>query len=118
MRGSSVNGGTTGVAIAAAAGGAKVELRDSSVAANSGSAIAIGPAASPTVASVVSSILSENGSGVVVQGGGNTAYVSDSTITRNTQGVSAAGGSVVSGGDNRLLNNGVDGTFSSTVGKL
>jgi hypothetical protein len=117
LRGASFVSGANGLAIAAAAGGSKVELRDSTLSGNSGTALAVGPAASATVASIVGSLLSANGTGIGVQGAGNSAYVSDTTITRNTTGVSATGGTLVSAGDNRLANNTTNGTFTSTLPK-
>ena len=62
---------------------------------------------------------SGNATGIQVSGTNSTAYVSDSTITRNTTGVNpAAAGTIVSGDDNRLVNNVADGAFSSTVPKI
>jgi hypothetical protein len=63
---------------------------------------------------VVSSLITENATGILNDG---TAYVSDSTITRNTTGLSKLSGTIVSAGDNRLANNTTDGAFDSTVGK-
>ena len=118
VRGSSFVSGTTGVTIAAAAGGSKVEVRDSTLSGNSGTALAVGPAASATLASVVGSLLSANGVGIDAQGAGNSAYASDCTITRNTTGLAASSGAtIISAIDNRLANNTTDGAFTGTLAK-
>ena len=63
------------------------------------------------------SLISDSGVGVSA-GADGTTYVSDSTILRNGAGVQTSGnGAVVSFGDNRLLENTVNGTFTSTLGK-
>ena len=69
---------------------------------------------------MVSSPVSGNLVGVQAANGGNVAYVSDSTITRNGTGLyrQARAGLIASGGDNRLVNNTSDGAFGSTVPKL
>lgn len=116
LRGSTVSGATTGIVVAAASGGNKIEVRDTTISGSTGAALAVGPAASPSIASFVNSLATSNGIGVQAQGAGNTAYVSSSTITRNATGVSATGGgSIVSGLDNWLVGNTSDGTFSSSV---
>ncbi len=69
--------------------------------------------------SVVSSLISGNVTGIQVTGAANSAYVSDSTITRNTTGlVYVTSGTAVSGTDNRLVNNTNPSAFSSSVSKL
>ncbi len=104
----SLTGNTYGIDAGA---GAVVEVRDSALAGNGVAGIqGFGSAK----ASVVSSQVTENGTGVLA-GGAATMYVSDSTITRNTTGVNAGGATIVSAGDNRLANNATDGTFSSVV---
>ena len=118
MRGSVVSGATTGVVVAAASGGNKVEVRETTISGSTSAALAVGPAASPSVASFVNSLAASNGIGVQAQGAGNTAYVSSSTITRNATGVTATGGgTVVSGLDNWLVGNTSDGAFSSNVAR-
>ena len=118
MRGSIVSGATTGIVVAAAAGGNKVEVRDTTISGSTGAALAVGPAASASVASFVNSLATSNGVGVQAQGAANIAYVSSSTITRNATGVSATGGgAVVSGLDNWLVGNTSDGIFSSSVAR-
>ena len=66
--------------------------------------------------SITGSQVTDNGIGIDAQAGG-TAYVTSSTIVRNTTGIQPLTGSIVSLGDNRLTNNGINGTFSSTVSK-
>jgi len=122
VHGSTMSGGTTGLVVAptTVAKTAKVEVRDCTIADNSGSGVAVGSAvAAPVLASLVSSLISGNAIGVQVTGAANSAYVSDSTITRNTTGLAyVSSGTAVSGSDNRLINNGTNGAFSSTVGPL
>ena len=121
MRESSFTVGGAGVAAVPVTAGrtAKVELRDSTVADNIGIGVQAGSVASATATvTVVSSLVSGNGTGVLGQASGNTAYVSDATITRNVTGVSAASsGAVVSFQDNRLMSNTTNGAFSSTTVK-
>ena len=121
MRGSAVTLGGTGVAAVPATAGrsAKVEVRDSTISDNSSVGIQAGSVAGATATvSVVSSLLSGNATGVLGQASGNSAYVSDATITRNALGVSfVSSGAVVSFQDNRLMNNTTAGAFSSTATK-
>jgi hypothetical protein len=118
VRGSVVSGATTGIVVAAASGGNKVEVRDTTISGSTGAALAVGPAATASVASFVNSLATSNGIGVQTQGAGNVAYVSSSTITRNTTGVAATGGgTIVSGLDNWLVGNTSDGVFSSSVAR-
>jgi hypothetical protein len=117
---STFNAGTTGVAAGLSASGqtAKVELRDCTVSDNSGTGVAAIESGSPTTVIVVSTLVSGNSTGFQVSNG-NVGYISDSTITRNATGLSAtAGGSIISAGDNRLIQNTIDGTVSSTVLKI
>ncbi|MEO8676636.1 MAG: hypothetical protein ABI569_13745 [Casimicrobiaceae bacterium] len=122
VRESSFTVGGAGVAAVPVTAGrsAKVELRDSTISDNSGIGVQAGSVAGATATvSVVSSLVSGNGTGVFGQGSGNTVYVSDATLTRNVTGVSAvSSGAVVSFGDNRLMNNTSNGAFTSTIGKL
>jgi hypothetical protein len=121
---STVSGGTTGISVAppTSAKTATIEVRDCTIADNSGvgvNATQTGAASPLNLVSVVSSQVSGNATGIQVSGANSTAYVSDSTITRNATGVSpAASGTIVSGEDNRLVNNVADGAFSSTVPKI
>ena len=113
-----MSGATTGIVVAAASGGNKVEVRDTTISGSTGAALAVGPAASASVASFVNSLATSNAFGVQAQGAGNIAYVSSSTITRNATGLSAAsGGTIVSGLDNWLVGNASDGVFSSSVAR-
>ncbi len=122
VRESSVTLGGAGIAANPVTAGrvAKVEVRDSTIADNSGIGVQAGSVAGATATvSVVSSLVSGNGTGVVGQASGNAAYVSDATITRNATGVSTvSSGAVVSFSDNRLMNNTSNGAFSSTTNKL
>jgi parallel beta helix pectate lyase-like protein len=124
VHGSTLNGGTTGISVAppTSAKTATIEVRDCTIADNSGvgvNATQAGAASPLNLVSVVSSQVSGNATGVLVTGANSTAYVSDSTITRNATGVNpASSGTIVSGGDNRLVNNVSDGAFSSTVPKI
>jgi len=119
---STLSGNTTGLSAAPTTGAktSKLEVRDCTIADNSGVGVAVGSGvAAPVLVSLVSSLISGNVTGVQVTGAANSAYVSDSTITRNTTGlVYVSSGTAVSGRDNRLINNGTNGVFSSTVDKL
>jgi hypothetical protein len=121
---STLSGGTTGISVAppTATLTAAIEVRDCTISDNAGvgvDATQTGAGSPLTLVSVVSSQVSGNGIGIQVTGSNSSAYVSDSTITRNATGVSPASlGTIVSGGDNRLVNNAADGAFSSTVLKL
>ena len=124
VHGSTMSGGTTGISVAppTSAQTATIEVRDCTIADNSGvgvNATQTGAASPLNLVSVVSSQVSGNATGVLVTGANSSAYVSDSTITRNGTGVNpASSGTIVSGGDNRLVNNVADGAFSSTVPKI
>ncbi len=121
---STMSGGTTGLSVAPPTSGktATIEVRDSTISDNSGVGVAAtqtGAVAPVNLVSLVSSQVSGNATGVQVTGTNSSAYVSDSTIVRNGTGVSpVASGTIVSGGDNRLVANTVNGAFSSTVPKL
>ena len=121
---STMSGGTTGISVAppTSAQTATIEVRDCTIADNSGigvNATQTGAGSPLNLVSVVSSQVSGNATGVLVTGANSSAYLSDSTITRNTTGVNpASSGTIVSGGDNRLINNVADGAFSSTVSKI
>jgi hypothetical protein len=119
-----MSGGTTGLVVAPPTSGktATIEVRDSTISDNSGvgvTASQTGAGSPVTLVSLITSQISGNATGVQVSGTNSSAYVSDSTIVRNATGVSPlAAGTVVSGGDNRLVANTVNGAFSSTVPKL
>lgn len=121
---STVSGGTAGVVVAPPTSGktATIEVRDSTISDNSGvgvTATQTGAGSPVNLVSLVTSQISGNLAGIQVTGTNSSAYVSDSTIVRNATGVSTvAAGTIVSGGDNRLVANTVNGTFSSTVPKL
>ena len=121
---STMSGGTNGLVVAPPTAGkvSNIEVRDSTISDNSGvgvSATQTGAGSPVTLVSVVTSQISGNLAGIQVTGTNSSAYVSDSTIVRNATGVSTvSSGTVVSGGDNRLVANTVNGAFSSTVPKL
>ncbi|MEO8674873.1 MAG: right-handed parallel beta-helix repeat-containing protein [Casimicrobiaceae bacterium] len=122
IQGSSFSSGNIGLSagFAASAKTVKLELRDCTVTDNASNGLAVGASSSPTIVSVVNTLVSGNiNAGLQVTGSGNSAYVSDSAITRNGTGLAyVSSGVAVSGGDNRLINNGTDGTFSSTTLKI
>jgi len=119
-----MSGGTTGLAVAPPTSGktATIEARDCTISDNSGAGVTAtqtGAASPVNLLSLVGSQVSGNATGVVVTGINSSAYVSDTTITRNATGVNpASSGTIVSGGDNRLVNNVSNGAFSSTVPKI
>ena len=119
IRNSIFTAGTVGIAIQPTIGGAKsaVDMRNSTVSKGTTAGIVVGGngAASATL-SITGSQVTDNGIGIDAQAGG-IAYVTASTIVRNTTGIQPLTGSIVSLGDNRLTNNGTNGTFSSTVSK-
>ena len=119
IRNSIFTAGTVGIAIQPTIGGAKsaIDMRNTTVSKGTTAGIVVGGngAASATL-SITGSQVTDNGIGIDAQAGG-TAYVTNSTIVRNTTGIQSLTGSIVSLGDNRLTNNGINGTFSSTVSK-
>jgi hypothetical protein len=121
---STLSGGTTGILVAPPTAGktATIEVRDCTISDNSGvgvDATQTGAGSPLTLVSVVSTQVSGNSTGVRTTGTNSSAYVSDSTITRNTTGINpASAATIVSGGDNRLVNNGSNGAFSSTVDRI
>ena len=52
--------------------------------------------------------------GIQADNGGTTIYVSDSTITANTTGLVTVSGAISSRGNNTLLTNGTDGSFTNS----
>jgi hypothetical protein len=121
---STLSGGQTGISVVplTATRTATIEVRGCTISDHFGDAVEamqLGAGSPRTLVSVVSSLLSGNGIGVQVTGVNTSGYVSDSMITRNAIGVSSVGGGeIVSGGDNRLVGNTADGSFSSAVPKL
>ena len=77
------------------------------------------PTGSTAKVVVKDSVISGNsGSGVVSQDVGATVHVSGNTITQNAFGVrSLSGGALISFGDNALVGNATDGTFTGTATK-
>jgi len=120
---STVSGGNNGVVVAPTAGKtSNIEVRDSTISDNGNigvSATQSGAGSPVTLVSVVSTQVSGNLIGVQVTGTNSSAYVSDSTIVRNVSALNqVSSGTIVSGGDNRLVSNTFNGAFSSTVPKL
>jgi len=56
-----------------------------------------------------------SGTGIYAFGAGNAVYMSRTTVTNNTSGVNAAGGTITSYGDNRIFGNGTDGVPTSKI---
>ena len=95
----------------------RVTVRKSSFAGAVTSGVRVGGAAGTTaVGTLVKSQVSESGTGLELLTGG-TAYLSDTSVVRNTTGIAHVSGAAVSLGDNRLAGNGANGTFTSTVSK-
>ena len=46
---------------------------------------------------------------------GGTAYLSDTTVVRNTTGITTASGTAISLGDNRVTRNATNGSFSASM---
>ncbi|MBA8887947.1 hypothetical protein FHW12_002171 [Dokdonella fugitiva] len=82
------------------------------------STTAVKATASTAVAQItlVDALVSDNGGGVNAAGALGKVFLSDSTITNNTVGVSnATGGAVTSFGNNNIAGNATDGSPSSTI---
>ena len=117
IRASTFSAGGTGLSAGSAGSGqtVKLDVRDCTISDNSATGIAAVAPSSPSALTVISTLVSGNATGILATGSGNSAFASDSTIMRNGLGLSAfSSGLIVSGGDNRLLYNTVDGTFTST----
>jgi hypothetical protein len=120
---STVSGGGNGVVVDPPTSGktANIEVRDSTISDNGTgvSATQTGAGSPVNLVSVISSQVSGNLIGIQLTGTNSSAYVSDSTIVRNVTGLNlVSSGTIVSGGDNRLVANTFNGGFSSTVPKL
>ncbi len=120
IRDSIINGGSTGVALLPDVSGAtaSVQIRSTMIAKNAAAGVTVSPATgAAAVLNLFDELLTDNGIGLEVQAGGS-AYVNDSTFTRNGTGVATSGGgTAVSAGDNRLVGNTTNGGFTSIVGK-
>ena len=115
-----VNGLTVDSNSAASGAGSHVILRDSVASSNAGDGIlAMTGTAHPPAFIVVerSTSVSNAGVGIHAVGPGGTILVSDTTISRNGQGVSANNaGQIISYGNNRNNNNvGAEGTATGTL---
>ncbi|MBS0439666.1 MAG: right-handed parallel beta-helix repeat-containing protein [Proteobacteria bacterium] len=100
-----------------AQGSATVTLRDSVVSMNSGSGAVASSTTLATNMMLDRSTIGGNGaSGVVAQGAAAFVQLSDTTITRNAQGIQATGGAaIVSFGNNRNFNNTINGAPTITT---
>ena len=118
FRQSTIAGGTTGAQLAPSLVGAidRVDFLDSTITRNSGSGVVAGGAGGTANVSLTGSMVSGNGTGVGALAAG-TVYLTDTTVTRNATGLSAAGGTINTGGDNRLQNNTANGAFGPLVPK-
>ncbi|MEO8676637.1 MAG: Ig domain-containing protein, partial [Casimicrobiaceae bacterium] len=120
IRSSALNGGTAGIVVQPTVGGAtaKIEVRNSTISKNATVAVQAGSGAAGASSSVtlVGVQVTSNGTGLLAQAGG-AMFVTDSTVTKNATGISLSGGLVTSLGDNRLVDNVIDGVFSSTAVK-
>ena len=94
----------------------RVDFLDSTITRNSGSGVVAGGAGGTANVSLTGSMVSGNGTGVGALAAG-TVYLTDTTVTRNATGLSAAGGTINTGGDNRLQNNTANGAFGPLVPK-
>jgi len=118
IRSSTFAAGGTGISVGSAGSGraVKLDLRDCTVGDNSGPGIVATAAASPTTVTLVSSLLSGNGTGIQAAGSGNVVLAFGNSILRNGLGISAtSAASIATNGDNRLYFNGTNGSFTSIV---
>lgn len=120
---STVSSGGNGIVIDPITPGktANIEVRDCTISDNgTGVAASQTGAGSPVnLVSVISSQVSGNLIGIQVAGVNSSAYVSDTAIVRNVTGLNpVSSATIVSGTDNRLVANGFNGAFTSTVSKL
>jgi hypothetical protein len=121
---STVSGGNNGMSVAPPTSGktANIEVRDSTISDNANigiTATQTGAGSTVNLVSVVSTQVSGNLIGIQLIGTNSSAYVSDSTIVRNVSSLNmVSSGTIVSGGDNRLVANTFNVGFSSTVPKL
>ena len=118
FRQTTVAGGTTGAQVAPTVAGAigRMDFLDSTITRHSGTGVVAGGAGGTANVSLTGSMVSGNGTGVGALAGG-TVYLTDTTVTRNATGLSAAGGTINTGGDNRLQNNTANGAFGPLVPK-
>ncbi|WBY07993.1 hypothetical protein PIB19_22630 [Sphingomonas sp. 7/4-4] len=113
-----LNGGfkidTTGNTSAA---GVKATIGNSDISANGGGVAVAVPAGTSTVSlMIMDSNVSNNGAGIIANGGAATIRVSRTTITNNGSAlVQAAGGTIASFGNNLLQGNTVNGAFTGAV---
>ena len=115
--GSTITGSALGLSVnpTTAGAAAKVTARNSTFAQASTSGVRVGGTAGTTaVATLVKSQISESGTGLQLLAGG-TAYLSDTSVVRNTTGITTVSGTAISLGDNRITRNGTNGSFSATV---
>jgi hypothetical protein len=116
IRNSAFSGNATGIAVAPSAGNnGQLEVRRTTFEANATAGLAIGSAGATTLVSLSNSLIANGGVGILTQQSGGV-NVENTTITRNTTGLQQlTGGTAVSFGNNRLLNNTANGAFTSTT---
>ena len=117
VRNSAFTSGGSGIIVAPSSGSTgKLEIRKSTFDGNGAAGLSVGSVGATAMVNVASSTFSNNnGVGITAVNSG-VAHVADSTVIRNVLGVSpASGGTIVSFGNNRLLNNTTNGSFSSAI---
>ena len=118
LRASSFVGNGTGLSVAPAAGGAsaRLEVSKTTFKGNGTSIVAGGVAGTTSTVNLTSSLVAGSGTVGLSSAAGGTAFVADTTITRNATGLQqTAGGTAVTFGNNRLVNNTTNGAFTSSA---
>ncbi|MEO8675750.1 MAG: PASTA domain-containing protein, partial [Casimicrobiaceae bacterium] len=116
LRGSAFVNNGTGLSVAPGASGASAQLEVSKTTfKGNGTGIVTGGVAGTTSKVNVSSSLVASSAVGLSSAAGGTIVVADTTITRNVTGLQqSAGGACVTFGNNRLVNNTTNGTFTSS----
>jgi hypothetical protein len=100
-------------------GGVTARIRQTTIAGNSYGVLATAGASTVIAASIEDSDVTRNtNQGLAAAGATAQIFAINSVITGNGTGVNAAGGTVMSTGDNLLYGNTLDGAFSGTVAPL
>ena len=117
IRNSTFTSNASGLVVAPLSGAVgTIDVRRSTFDSNGGQGVVAGNTGATVQVSIADSNLTNNGVGITAQNGG-VVHVGASTIVRNSTGISfGGGGQIVSFGNNRLLDNGLNGSFSSTTG--
>lgn len=92
-----------------------VTITGSVASGNTNGGFSAGSTTDPVEINLEGCVASNNGFGVVANGAAATVRTSNSFITHNGTGISAAGGSVVSFGNNRIAGNTTNGAPTSTI---